>query len=183
VASRFRTASRRRLESSTQVSGTIAAWPRRTQPASDILNPAISAVCVAWCTARYERDAGAMLPWSLAFLVAPLTLHAPTRASFPKSIATHFPNWVNDNGDVLAGFPARARAFAPYVREGLRFGLRTGLLGLGADGDLHARIGEHTKVAPQTELRSIAVASALTGGWFARSGTAANVYTQLGVRP
>jgi len=165
------------------MNGGIVAWPHRSQPASDILNPAISAVCVAWCTARYERDAGTTLPWSLAFLVAPLTLHATTRARFPRSIATHFPSWVNDNADVLAGFPARARAFAPYVREGLRFGLRTGLLSLEPDGDLHAMIAEHTKVVPHTELRSIAVASALTGRWFARSGSAANVFTQLGVRP
>ncbi|WP_370446115.1 three component ABC system middle component [Cryobacterium sp. Y29] len=165
------------------MNGGIAAWPRRPQPASDILNPAISAVCVAWCTARFERDTGTVLPWSLAFLVAPLTLHAPTRARFPRSLATHFPSWVNDNADVLAGFPARAKSFAPYVREGLRFGLRTGLLSLEPDAGLHATIAEHTKVAPHTELRSIAVASALTGGWFARSGSPANIFTQLGVRP
>ncbi len=165
------------------MNGGIVAWPHRPQPASDILNPAISAVCVAWCTARYEREAKTVLPWPLAFLVAPLTLHAPTRARLPRSIATHFPTWVNNNADVLAGFPARARAFAPYVREGLRFGLRTGLLSLEGDGGLHATIADHTKVASDTELRSIAVASALTGGWFARSGSTANVFTQLGVSP
>lgn len=163
--------------------GRIAPWPSRSQPASDILNPAISAVCVAWCAARYERDTGVHLPWSLAFLVAPLTLHGPTRARFPRSIATHFPTWVNNNADVLSGFPARAKAFTPYVREGLRFGLRSGLLVIDADGDLHAKIADHTKVASDTELRSIAVASALTGGWFARSGSTANAFTQLGVSP
>lgn len=165
------------------MSGTIAAWPNRPQPASDILNPAISAVCVAWCVARYEQDANSALPMPLAFLVAPLTLHAPTRARYPRSISTHFPGWINDNGDVLAGFPSRARAFGPYVREGLRFGLRTGLLSLDANGDLHATIALHTKVPPDTELRSIATASALTGAWFARSGSTANIFTQLGVSP
>ena len=165
------------------MNGGIEAWPTRPQPASDILNPAISAVCVAWCTARYERDAGTALPWPLAFLVAPLTMHAPSRARLPRSIATHFPTWVNDNADVLAGFPARARAFTPYVREGLRFGLRTGLLSLEANGGLHATIANHTKVPADTELRSIASASALTGGWFARSGSPVNIFTQLGVRP
>lgn len=165
------------------MNGTIASWPSRPQPASDILNPAISAVCVAWCVARYERDARTALPMPLAFLVAPLALHAPTRARLPNSVATHFPGWVNDNGDVLAGFPARARAFAPYVREGLRFGLHTGLLSLDATGDLHATIAQHTKIPPATELRSIATASTLIGAWFARSGSATNVFTQLGVRP
>lgn len=165
------------------MSGTLAPWPRRPQPASDILNPAISAVCVAWCTARYEQDSGTALPLALAFLVAPLTLHSPTRNRLPRSIATHFPGWVNENSDVLVGFPARSRAFSPYVREGLRFGLRTGLLSLEGNGDLRAAINSHTKLASNTELRSIAVASALTGGWFARSGSTANVFTQLGVSP
>lgn len=165
------------------MSGGIASWPNRPQPASDILNPAISAVCVAWSTARYERDTQNALPIPLAFLVAPLTLHRPTRERFPKTSAAHFPAWVNNNADVLAGFATRARALIPYVREGIRFGLRTGLLRVEANGDLHAEIADHTKVPPETELRSIATASALAGAWFARSGSAASVFTQLGVSP
>lgn len=165
------------------MSGDIASWLRRPQPASDILNPGISAVCVAWCAARHEREAGAALPWPLAFLVAPLALHTPTRSRFPRSIATHFPSWVNDNADVLAGFPARAKALVPYTREGIRFGLRADLLRLSEDGGLQATIAEHTKVASGTELRSIATAAALTGAWFARSGSIENVFTQLRVGP
>lgn len=123
------------------------------------------------------------MPFYLAYLVAPLALHAETRDRFPRSIATHFPNWINENSDVLVGFPSRARAFAPYVREGLRFGTRAGMLGIDAAGDLSAEIPAHTKVSRDTELRSIATSSALCGGWFARSGTVENVFTQLGVSP
>lgn len=165
------------------MSGDIASWLNRPQPASDILNPAISAVCVAWSAARYERDAKTALPIPLAFLVAPLTLHAPTRERFPRTSATHFPNWVNSNADVLASFTTRARALVPYVREGLRFGLRTELLRLDGNGNVHAVIADHTRIPPDTELRSIATASALAGAWFARSGSTASVFTQLGVRP
>ncbi|WP_372490811.1 three component ABC system middle component [Microbacterium aerolatum] len=164
------------------MTGEFRSWPSRPQPASDILNPAISAVCVAWCASRYESEIGAKLPLPLAFLVAPLTMHAPTRARFPRSTTTHFSRWVTENAEVLAGYPDRARSFVPYVREGLRLAIRTGLLTLYSAG-LTAEIAPHSKIAKDTELRSIATSSALCGSWFARAGSIENTFTQLGVRP
>ena len=166
------------------MSRSLAPWLERAQPAADILNPALGAVCVAWCATRYERDTkGEPLPFPLAFLVAPLVLHAPTRAQFPSTAATHFPTWVTRNAEVLVGFPTRSAAFVPYVREGLRAGVRSGLLTATTDGDLTGNIAAHTTLPSGTELRDIATAAALTGAWFARAGTIANVYTQLGVTP
>jgi len=162
----------------------LPAWPERAQPAADILNPAISSVCVAWAAKRYERDTdGAALPFSLSFLVAPLVFHEPTRARLPQKVTSHFPTWVTHNAEVLAGFPRRAGALVPYVREGIRTGVRSGLITLDDAGDLTATIAAHTTIPSETELRSIATSSALVGGWFARAGTPANVFTQLGVAP
>ncbi|WP_223160664.1 three component ABC system middle component [Leucobacter sp. CX328] len=161
----------------------LPAWSRRPQPASDVLNPAIGAVCVAWCASRYESESGGALPFPLAFLVAPLTMHGPTRERFPKTTATHFARWVTENTEVLSGYPNRARSFVPYVREGLRVGLRSGLLTLDSNGNLSAQISSHAKLASGTELRSIAVSSAISGTWFARAGSLESVFTQLGVRP
>lgn len=158
-------------------------WSNRPQPASNILNPAINAVCVAWCASRYESESGVGMPLPLAFLVAPLTMHAPTRERFPRSTTTHFSRWVADNAEVLAGYPARSHSFVPYVREGLRLALRTGLLNLDSSGDLTAKISPHSKIAKETELRSIATSSAICGSWFARAGSIENTFTQLGVRP
>lgn len=162
---------------------TLAPWINRARPASDVLNPATGAVCVAWAAKRYQRETAEAMPWALAFLVAPLTLHAPTRVRYPRSIATHFPRWISENAEVLAGFSRRASAFVPYVQEALRYGLRSQLLELGHAGSLSATIADHTKIPEHTELRSIATASALTGGWFAKSGSVENVFMQLGVTP
>lgn len=156
--------------------GYLHSWVNRPQPASDILNPAISAVCVAWCASRYESESNTPLPLPLSFLVAPLTLHAPTRALFPQSSRTHFSRWVAENTEVLTGYPDRARAFVPYVREGLRLAIRSGLVSLHSD-TLSANIAPHTKIAKGTELRGIATSSALCGVWFARAGSVENTFT------
>lgn len=161
----------------------LASWLERAQPAADILNPAISAVCIAWCAARYTLDTHTHLPFELAFLTVPITLHAPTRAVLPKSRATHLAAWVGRNTSVLAAFPARATAFAPYVREGLRYGVRSGLLQLGDDGRISATIRDIKSIPEDSDLRDIATSAARTGDLFARSGTTANIFALFGVSP
>lgn len=162
---------------------TLPPWQERSQPAADVLNPAIVAVCIAWCARRYENDRDEPMPWELAFLVVPLVLHRTTRAAYPRSVSTHFGKWVNDNAEALARFSKNASAFAPYVREGLRYGLRSGALTLTVDATLSAKIPEQIKLIPNTEFRQIATAAALTGAWFASAGTVENVFNQLGVSP
>lgn len=123
------------------------------------------------------------MPWELAFLVVPMVLQRATRTAYPRSVATHFTKWVNENAEALARFSQNASAFTPYVREGLRYGLRSGALTLTANAALSATIPDNTTLKAGTELRQIATAAALTGAWFARSGTVENVFTQLGVSP
>lgn len=161
----------------------LSPWQERSQPVSDVLNPAIVAVCVAWCARRFENESGEPMPWELAFLVVPLVLHGSTRSAYPRSASTHFAKWVNDNAEALARFSANAPSFAPYVREGLRYGIRSGTLVLTENASLSATISDHTRLETGTELRQIATTAALTGAWFARAGTVENVFTQLGVSP
>jgi hypothetical protein len=161
----------------------LPSWQDRSQPSANVLNPAIVAVCIAWCARRYGDDRGEPMPWELAFLVVPLVLHRKTRTAYPRSAATHFAKWANENAEVLARFPENASSFVPYVREGLRYGLRSGSLQLTAGATLTARIPPHTKLTGGTELREIATSAALTGAWFARAGSVESVFNQLGVSP
>ena len=64
------------------------------------------------------------MPWPVAFIVAPLVLHAPSREALPSSTRTYLSTWVSRNALIRAGFPKRATELAPFVREGLRFGVR-----------------------------------------------------------
>lgn len=158
-------------------------WHERSRPTADVLNPAIVAVCIAWCSRRYENDRAQAMPWELAFLVVPLVLHRKTRSAYPRSSATHFTKWINKNPEAMARFALNAASFSPYVREGLRYGLRSGALVLTSDCGLSAELSQKVKFEHESELREIATAAALTGAWFARAGSAENVFNQLGVSP
>lgn len=162
---------------------TLPPWTERPEQSAAILNPAILAAVIAWCARRYQNELKSPMPWELAFLAAPFVLHRTTRESLPKTTRTHFSVWVNDNAGVLAGFAGRARAFAPYVREGVRHGCRIGLLNIGDDGLVTATIPAKAKPVKDSEQDDIVRAAGILGVWFARAGASANVYIQLGVTP
>lgn len=161
----------------------LAPWSSRPEQAAAILNPAILAATIAWCARRYENDRGEPMPWELAYLVAPLVLHRSTREAMPATTTTHFAAWTTSHAGVLAGFAGRARAFTPYVREGLRHGVRAKLLSIDDDGLISAAIPATAKAVKDTERAAIIRAAGIVGVWFARSGSSANVFIQLGVKP
>jgi len=158
-------------------------WAERPEQTAAILNPAILAAVTGWCARRYENECGSPLPWELAYLVAPLALHRATREAMPATPRTHFSAWVNEHAGVLAGYASRARSFAPYVREGLRHGIRVGLLEIYAEGLISATIPKTARPVRETEQADIVRVAGTVGVWFARAGVPANVYIQLGVKP
>jgi hypothetical protein len=77
-----------------------------------------------------------------------------------------------------AGFPARAKALAPTVREGLRFGLRQRALTLGPDG-----LASAIPVRLAGDAGVIADKARFVGRWLARSGDTVTIFGLLGVEP
>lgn len=78
-------------------------------------------------------------------------------------------------------FPARAQALAPYVREGLRFGLRHSVLVLDSGA---LKPGSPIRpVREAGELRDLLASAALVGRWLARIQTPATTMAFLGIRP
>jgi hypothetical protein len=126
----------------------------------------------------YERESGPM-SWPLAFLVPPIVLHRPTRDALPRDTRTHLSTWVTREPVLRAGFPARATAMTPLVREGLRFGLRHGALTT-AGGRISGAALEHS---PPGELRAMLRTAGLVGRWFAKTDQPSTVFALLGVQP
>ena len=79
-------------------------------------------------------------------------------------VTTSLTKWASDNTAIIAGLPARAKQMAPYVREGLRFGLREGTIEvIGGDGlrsqvetQRHVRkvAGDLGSLASEDEIRA-----------------------------
>jgi ABC-three component (ABC-3C) system Middle Component 3 len=156
----------------------VTAWAERPRVKATLLNPALVAVLLAAAARDYETEAAGM-PWPLAFLVPPLILHRPTRDALPRNTRTHLSTWIRRHPLLRAGFPNRAAAMVPITREGIRFGLRAGVLarhGAALTGHLAAE-------PPAGELRQLVRRAALVGRWLAKTDQPSTVFALLGVAP
>jgi hypothetical protein len=154
-------------------------WPERPRIPATMLNPALLAVVESAAAHDYERQAGHPMPWPVAFLVAPLVMHRPTREALPRDTRTHLSTWVSRNALIRAGFPKRATELVPFVREGLRVGLRHGVLAL-ADGGLRGTVPSDTGEA---ELSQLIKSAALVGRWIGKTDRPPTTFALFGVAP
>lgn len=159
-------------------------WDVRSPVPAAMFNPALISTTIATAANQYEETSGLAMPWPLAYLVVPLVLHRPTREGLPRTKATSLAKWADDNTVLVSGLPARAQHLAPHVREGLRFGLREGMMEV-IGGDALRSLAK-----PQIEVRKVegdlAViyqASRLIGRVLGRAGSPVDIFATLRVQP
>jgi hypothetical protein len=157
----------------------LISWAERSRLIAHLLNPALIAAIEARAAAEYGSSRPRGIPWPLAFVIAPLVLHGPTRARLPRSTATHLSTWLLQNADLRSAFALRAASLAPAVREGLRFGLRHGVLQL-ENGHFK---GSSSRPPGLGEVRELVSSAGLVGRWLARTENAATVFALFGIRP
>lgn len=159
----------------------LSPWDDRPVLSASMLNPALIATAIDRAAKRYAARANHPMPLEYIFLVAPACLHMATRNALPSTTRTHMPTWANEHQELLAAFPHRAAKFAPHTREGLRLGLRSGMLALADDGALISN--SRTPRLPDGEVKDILTAAGLFGAWAAKTGSSTTVYTLFGVTP
>jgi hypothetical protein len=154
-------------------------WTERPKIEATLLNPALFASLLSVAARGYESRSEIQLTWPLAFLVPPLVLHGPTRDALPNRISTHLPTWVAREPVIRAGFPGRAQRLAPLTREGLRLGIRTGVLQL-EGGHLRGTIA-----VPEDEgdLHEVLKSAHFVGRWLTKLHQQSSAFALLGVRP
>ncbi|MCC6639648.1 MAG: hypothetical protein IT386_00635 [Deltaproteobacteria bacterium] len=153
-------------------------WARRPRIAATLLNPALLAAVQSVAAREYERAAGRPMPWPVAFIVAPLVLHSPSREALPSSTRTHLSTWVSRNALIRAGFPKRATELAPFVREGLRFGFRHQVLDL-HEGGLRGTL----RPGGDAHLSELLTSAGLVGRWLAKTNQPSTAFALFGVAP
>lgn len=149
-----------------------------------LYNPAFVALILAQAAAEHERRAGDGLPFSLAFLVAPIVLHGPTRQALPKQARSKMALWLEEHPVQRAGLGRRAASLVPAVRAGIRYGLRSGSLIL-EDAILTAPKPKVTsdEIMLSAEVNEILKRGSFIGGWFALAGPVSGIYALWRVRP
>jgi len=155
----------------------------RTQAA--MLNPALLASLTANAAIQYRNNADRTMPWVYAFIIAPLVLHRATRESLPRSVRANLNAWVAEHPVEHAGFARRAVSLKDSVQEGLRFGLRTGILAVDSEGGLTAQLakGKGHTLAKDSEVQRIVARAGFVGKWLAKIEEPATVFVVLGVAP
>jgi hypothetical protein len=157
---------------------------RRPRPAEreTLFNPRFVALLLAHAAAGHEDRTEAAMPLSLCFLVAPVVLHGPTRRALPRRVTTKPGAWLDEHPLLRAGFAMRARSTAPFVRAGLREGLRAGMLDLVGDGVL-GHPPQRRGVNLSAEVDEILKRAAFAGGWLGLAGPPAGSFAMWRVRP
>ena len=155
-------------------------WSARSPIPAALLNPALMAAIIAAAASGYDRETQSALPWPLSFVIAPMVLHRGTRDAMPSSLATHLGVWVSRQPVLRAGLPPRAQSLVGPVREGLRFGLRHGLLTNEPGGGLRPAV---SRLRPPDvgDLRAVLTKAVFAGRWVSRSDQPATVFALLGV--
>lgn len=153
-------------------------WADRSRVEASLLNPALIAMLMSEAAKEHERQADPM-SWPIAFLVAPLVLHRPTRDALPRDTRTHLSTWISRHPVIRAGFPDRAAAMTPLAREALRFGVRNAVLET-SNGTVR---GLTSRTPPPGDLRVLMSKAGLVGRWLARTDQPSTVFALFGVRP
>jgi hypothetical protein len=157
----------------------MSAWAERPRVFANNLNPAL----LAAIESAAARSHGRPMPWPAIFLLAPMVLHRPTRDALPASAATHLSTWVARDPILRAGFPHRAKALVPAASEGLRFGLRHGVLTLGQGGALTGTVRSTNVQDGDEELQALLRAAEKAGRWLGKVEHISTAFALLGVRP
>lgn len=166
----------------TDVRADLKAWNDRSPAVAEMLNPALLAAIIAGAASEYTRVSNDPMPYAFAFLLAPIVLHHDTRDALPKAITSHLAKWVADNEVIAAGFGDRARALTVPVREGIRFGLRSGGLIL-ADGDLYGTLHPKARPAKVGDIAEVIRRAGFVGRWLTKVDQPATAFVLLGVTP
>ena len=126
------------------------------------------------------------MPFEMAFVVVPLVLHEHTRESLP-TIATTMQTWIQENREVVIGFPRRATEIVPFAREGIRFGIQRNVLKIETEGRLTAGAKKLAGVTPyqklSDEIKKIYGKSEFLGRWLTQQSNVTTLFAMLGIKP
>lgn len=165
----------------------MEAWSERPNEIAYLLNPAFTGALLRLAVEGYQRETKTGMPFSLAFLILPFSLHRGTTERLPTKVTTFLQQWVQDNRDVLVAFPARMATLVPFTREGLLFASQRSVLQFTDDArivagtqNLRGRIKYFTS---GLDVPGISKRALFTGRWLAVSGSPETLYAMLGVTP
>jgi hypothetical protein len=165
----------------------MRSWFDRAIEEASLFNPLFCGLCLHFACSGYKDMTDDGLPFALAFVVLPLTLHANTRRRLPKSTRTSVAAWLEDNPEALLGFSKRCRAMVPYTREAILVGLSLDLFHVSRgclEPNKNAAVRRsQLKKKLSKETQECFSKSGFIGGWISTTRGAQPAMTMFGLRP
>lgn len=160
-------------------------WNKRTPEIANLLNPAFCALILYSTIGEYQKKEKKGLPFSLVYLVLPIILHCRTRSRVNSR--RNMIVWLQDNPDVLVGFPQRARSLVPFTNEALEFLLSRKYVMITGQGLEIIKPISQSKInaylSGDSEVTECIKKSEHVGRWFSNMRAEENIYIAWGVRP
>jgi hypothetical protein len=164
----------------------VVVLPPEVRPFEEesLFNPAFLALIYHSSSKDHEARSTRGLPIVLAYLVAPLALHRPTREALPSNVTSQMGEWIRAHPVLLLELPNRSRALRPLVSAGIRFGLRHRVLrsedGRLFSGDLRRR---PRNLPRSTDVEDCLACAAFLGRWFSEQPDPVTTLALWGLRP
>jgi hypothetical protein len=149
-----------------------------------LFNPAFLALVVRAAAADHvDRSGGRGLPIVLAYVIAPLALHGPTRRMLPSNVTAQMGEWIRSHPEALVGLSDRTRALRPLVSAGIRLGLIRGVL-RAQDGTIDARTLQRRPrgMARSADVDACLAKAGFLGRWFAEQSDPTTAVAWWGIR-
>lgn len=157
-------------------------WDKRPIEIANLLNPPFCSVLLNDYISSFQEDIPEGMPYALSFLVLPIVLHKSTRELLPRSIRTKLHVWLQEKPQVRLGFSQRTQQLVPYSREGLLFGLKSGVISVN-DANLKS-IKSLNQIfwSADKEPDMCRSKARFLGHWFAKSGNIPSIFVMWGIQ-
>lgn len=163
-------------------------WEDRPIEEANLFNPAFLCALIYEFLKDYTKAQAEGAPLTIIVIAIATSLHRESRERLPNRTVTPLYAWLQDNEDLLIGFPKRAKNIAPYLKEAVMFGVATEALAFGVGHNL--QLGPNKTVFPKAfiynatnEVKSIVERTKFVGRWLSNSGSEMTVAAAWGVKP
>lgn len=157
----------------------MTTWARRPPETAALFNPALLAATCAGIASGWSEQAGTALPLPIAFPACALLLHESARNALPSSRRTRLAPWIEEHSRERLEVADLSVSLAPRIREGLRLGLRHGMLAAQPPG-----IVGFPRAVPangfSAETAAILSRTAWVGRWLGDTGSSITVFALIG---
>ncbi|MBS3678960.1 hypothetical protein KGF86_01920 [Ornithinibacillus massiliensis] len=149
----------------------------------NLLNSAFCGEVIRRCIKSYEKNTGALFPYSIVYFILPLVLHEETRISISNNSRKHLHVWLDTEVQLKIKSANRIKSMVPITNEALIFLLSNGYISVNKNKILVKNYRRKNKQFENTEVQECFNAAEILGRWFGKAGKETTIFSMFGVKP